>query len=139
MIVDIPMNYPREKRQNALRRWGFECTCRLCTASKTEAAASDYRREKIAAMQHETLEAIKQGDGARAIRLAHEILALVKAEDIPTMIASQYEILARLYFKANDMTTASKYAQISLDTLDGFGYIDQRSEDLSLLLKHFAA
>jgi len=89
-------------------------------------------------MQDEILEAIAQRDGTRAVRLTHEILALVKAEDIPTMIASQYEILARLYFKANDIAAATKYAQMSLDTLDDLGYIDQRLEDLPLLLKDFA-
>ncbi|KAI0532073.1 hypothetical protein GGR58DRAFT_523593 [Xylaria digitata] len=136
-ISYIPMNLPREKRQRDLRRWGFECTCSLCTASKTEIAASDYRREKIASLQEEVLKAIGELDGTTAVRAAHEILALVKAEDIPTMVASQYEVLARLFWKAGDTETATQYAQQSLDTLIDLGYIDYSADDLPLLLKDF--
>ncbi|KAI3319475.1 SET domain-containing protein [Xylariaceae sp. AK1471] len=137
-ISYIPLNHPRDKRQNTLRRWGFKCKCSLCTASKTEIAASDYRREKIAALQEDILKAIAEWDGSVAVRLAHEILALVEAEDIPTMVASQYEVIARLYWKARDTATATKYAQMSLDTLEDLGYIDQNPDDLSLLLKDFS-
>ncbi|KAI3330398.1 hypothetical protein F4824DRAFT_344687 [Ustulina deusta] len=138
-ISYIPMNYPREKRRRDLGRWGFECKCSLCTASKTEIAASDYRRGKIASLQEESIRAIGELDGTTAVRAAYEILALVEAEDIPTMVASQYEILARLFWKAGDTETAMKYAQQSLDTLIDLGYIDYRADDLLLLLKDFAA
>jgi hypothetical protein len=135
--LDIPVNHPRDKRQHALRRWGFDCKCSLCTASKTEIAASDYRREKIAALQQDTLKAIEEWDGTRAVRLAHEIIGLLKAEDLPSILASQYEVLARLYWKAHDTVTATKYARISLDTLEDLGYIDHNPDDLSLLLDDF--
>ncbi|KAJ8127172.1 hypothetical protein O1611_g6465 [Lasiodiplodia mahajangana] len=136
-ISYIPLNHPREKRQRDLRRWGFECKCSLCAASKTEIAASDYRREKIASLQENVMKAIGELDGTTAVRAAYEILTLVKAEDIPTMVASQYEVLARLFWKAGDTETATKYAQKSLDTLIELGYIDYREDDLSLLLKDF--
>ncbi|TGJ80851.1 hypothetical protein E0Z10_g7920 [Xylaria hypoxylon] len=136
-ISYIPMNHPREKRQRDLRRWGFQCKCSLCTASKTEIAASDYRREKIASLQDDLLKAIAELDGTTAVRAAYEILALVKAEDITSMVATQYEILARLFWKAGDTETATKYAQQSLDTLMDLGYIDYRPDDLPLLLKDF--
>ncbi|KAI8953046.1 hypothetical protein F4801DRAFT_598426 [Xylaria longipes] len=136
-ISYIPMNHPREKRQRDLRRWGFECKCSLCTASKTEIAASDYRREKIASLQKDVLKAIGELDGTTALRSSYEVLTLVKAEDIPTMVASQYEVLARLFWKVGDTETATKYAQQSLDTLMDLGYIDYRADDLALLLKDF--
>ncbi|KAI1809243.1 hypothetical protein GGS20DRAFT_580864 [Poronia punctata] len=66
---EISISY---KRQRTLGRYSFECTCSLCTASITDIAASDYRREKIAALQNETLKAI-------------------------TVEASHYKILAWLY------------------------------------------
>ncbi|KAI0400153.1 hypothetical protein F4802DRAFT_508630 [Xylaria palmicola] len=136
-ISYIPMNHPREKRQRDLRRWGFECACSLCAASRTAVAASDYRREKIASLQEDVMSAIGRLDGTRAVRAAHEILTLVQAEDIPTMVASQYEVIARLFWKAGDAETATKYAQKSLDTLVDLGYIDAREDDLALLLKDF--
>ncbi|KAI1418777.1 hypothetical protein F5Y12DRAFT_789601 [Xylaria sp. FL1777] len=136
-ISYIPMNYVKEKRQRDLRRWGFECKCSLCTASKTEIAASDYRREKIASLQEDIIRAIGALDGTTAVRAVYEILALVEAEDIPSMVAAQYEILARLFWKAGDTETAIRYAQQSLDTLMDLGYIDYRADDLQLLLKDF--
>ncbi|KAJ8105151.1 hypothetical protein ONZ43_g7540 [Nemania bipapillata] len=136
-ISYIPLNHPREKRQRDLRRWGFECKCSLCAASKTEIAASDYRREKIASLQADVMKAIDELDGTTAVRAAYEILALVKAEDIPPMVASQYEVLARLFWKAGDIETATNYAQESLKTLVDLGYIDHHADDLALLLKDF--
>ncbi|KAI1109858.1 hypothetical protein F5Y14DRAFT_455603 [Nemania sp. NC0429] len=136
-ISYIPLNHPREKRQRDLRRWGFECSCSLCTASKADIAASDYRREKIASLQNDVLKSISELDGASAVRAVYEILALVEAEDIPTMVASQYEVLARLFWKAGETESATQYAQKSLDTLIDHGYIDYRADDLSLLLKDF--
>ncbi|KAI1161549.1 hypothetical protein F5B18DRAFT_434874 [Nemania serpens] len=138
-ISYIPLNHPREKRQRDLRRWGFDCNCSLCTASKTDIAASDYRREKIASLQKDVLKAISELDGSAAVRGVYEILALVEAEDIPTMVASQYEVLARLFWKAGETESATAYAQKSLDTLIDIGYIDYRADDLSLLLKDFTS
>ncbi|KAI1200724.1 hypothetical protein F5X97DRAFT_340201 [Nemania serpens] len=137
-ISYIPLNHPREKRQHDLRRWGFDCNCSLCTASKTDIAASDYRREKIASLQKDVLKAISELDGSTAVRAVYEILALVEAEDIPTMVASQYEVLARLFWKAGETESATAYARKSLDTLIDLGYIDYRADDLSLLLKDFS-
>ncbi|KAI0427686.1 hypothetical protein F5Y09DRAFT_344401 [Xylaria sp. FL1042] len=136
-ISYIPLNHHREKRQRDLRRWGFECKCSLCTASTTEIAASDYRREKIASLQESVMTAIGELDGTTAVHATYEILALVQAEDIPTMVASQYEVLARLFWKAGDTKTATKYAQQSLDTLVDLGYIDYSADSLPLLLKDF--
>ncbi|KAJ2977726.1 hypothetical protein NUW58_g7723 [Xylaria curta] len=136
-ISYIPMNHPREKRQRDLRRWGFECKCSLCTASKTEIATSDYRREKIASLQENVMKAISELDGTTAVRASYDILELAKAEDIHTMVASQYEVIARLFWKAGDVETATKYAQKSLDTHVELGYIDSRPDDLELLLKDF--
>lgn len=92
----------------------------------------------MASLQTDVMKAIDELDGTSAVRAVYEILTLAKAEDIPNMVASQYEVLARLFWKAGDTETATKYAQQSLDTLMDIGYIDYRADDLSLLLQDFS-
>ncbi|KAI2615974.1 hypothetical protein GGR54DRAFT_610661 [Hypoxylon sp. NC1633] len=136
-ITYVPMGKTREERQAALQKWGFNCTCALCTASKAEIAASDYRREKIKAMRQEVLEAVEAWDGTKAVRLTHEVLELMRAEDLAPLYASQYEIMARLYWKARDTKTGTRYAQMSIDTLVDQGYLESSPEALPALLKSF--
>ncbi|KAI1341166.1 SET domain-containing protein [Xylariaceae sp. FL0016] len=125
----IPQNHTRAERQASLRRWGFACACSLCSASKTEIAASDYRRSKMRDLRAGVAEAIDALDGTRAVRLTHEILELLRAEEIPSLYAGQYEILARLYGRAGDRETAARYARISLETRIDQGALDDRIEE----------
>lgn len=137
ILPDVPLGNAKEERQTALKKWGFECTCSLCTASKTEIAVSDYRREKIKKLRKEVMNAVGLWDGTRAVKLTHEVLELMKAEDLAPLYSSQYEIMARLYWKAGDKTTATKYAQMSLDTLVDQGYIEDTPDALPILLQTF--
>ncbi|KAI2768820.1 SET domain-containing protein [Daldinia loculata] len=136
-ITYVPLGNAKEERQTALKKWGFECTCSLCTASKTEIAVSDYRREKIKKLRKEVMNAVGLWDGTRAVKLTQEVLELMKAEDLAPLYSSQYEIMARLYWKAGDKTTATKYAQMSLDTLVDQGYIEDTPDALQILLQTF--
>ncbi|KAK6949099.1 hypothetical protein Daesc_009172 [Daldinia eschscholtzii] len=136
-ISHVPLGNTRDERQEALQKWGFECTCSLCTASKTEIAASDYRRAKIKALRREVMKAVEDWDGTRAVKLTHEVLELMKAEDLSPLYSSQYEIMARLYWKAKDKKTATKYAQMSIDVLVDQGYLEDSPNSLPALLKTF--
>ncbi|KAI1500179.1 hypothetical protein F5X99DRAFT_410330 [Biscogniauxia marginata] len=137
-ISYIPVNYTRAERQAALRRWGFDCKCSLCTASKAEIAASDYRRQKIETLRQQVMDAIDARDGTKAVKMTHEVLELLRAEELQSLYASQYELLARLYWKAGDNETATKYARISLETLEDQGYLEPSSENLPALLRDFS-
>ncbi|KAI1483512.1 SET domain-containing protein [Daldinia eschscholtzii] len=136
-ITYVPLGNTRDERQEALQKWGFECTCSLCTASKTEIAVSDYRRAKIKALRREVMKAVEEWDGTRAVKLTHEVLELMKAEDLSPLYSSQYEIMARLYWKAKDKKTATKYAQMSIDVLVDQGYLEDSPNSLQALLKTF--
>ncbi|KAI1407611.1 SET domain-containing protein [Hypoxylon sp. FL1857] len=136
-ITYVPMGKTREERQAGLLKWGFNCTCSLCTASKAERAASDYRREKIKQLRQEVMRAVEAWDGTKAVRLTHEVLELMQAEELAPLYASQYEIMARLYWKARDKKTGTKYAQMSIDTLVDLGYLEDSPEALPALLKTF--
>ncbi|OTA68672.1 SET domain-containing protein [Hypoxylon sp. EC38] len=129
-LTYVPMGKTREERRAGLLKWGF-------ISSKAEVAASDYRREKIKQLRQEVMEAVEAWDGTRAVKLTHEILELMRAEDLAPLYASQYEILARLYWKARDTRTGTKYAQMSIDTLVDLGYLDNSPKALLELLKTF--
>ncbi|KAI0376022.1 SET domain-containing protein [Hypomontagnella monticulosa] len=136
-ITYVPLGKTREERQEALQKWGFNCTCSLCTASKSEIAASDYRRTKIKTLRQEVMDAVEAWDGRKAVRLTLEVLELMQEEELAPLYSSQYEIIARLYWKAGDIKTGIKYAQMSIDTLVDQGYLEDRPETLQLLLKSF--
>ncbi|KAI0594797.1 hypothetical protein F4775DRAFT_595932 [Biscogniauxia sp. FL1348] len=138
-VSNIPVNHTRAERQAALKRWGFDCECSLCTASKAEVAASDYRREKIAERRRQVMEAVEARDGTRAVRLTAEVLDLLRAEELQSLYASQYEILARLYWKAGDAETATKYARTWLETLEDQGYLEPGPDNLPALLETFSS
>ncbi|KAI1444129.1 SET domain-containing protein [Annulohypoxylon stygium] len=136
-ITYVPLGKTREERQADLQKWGFNCTCSLCTASKAEVAASDYRRSKIKDMRQEVMKAVEAWDGTKAVKLTHEVLELMRAEDLAPLYASQYEIMARLYWKARDKKTGAKYAKMSIDTLVDQGYLEDSPGALPALLKSF--
>ncbi|KAI2465176.1 SET domain-containing protein [Annulohypoxylon bovei var. microspora] len=136
-ITYVPLGKKREERQIGLRKWGFNCTCALCTASKAEVAASDYRRQKIKDMREEVMKAVEAWDGTKAVKLTHEVLELMRAEDLAPLYSSQYEIMARLYWKAGDKKTGTKYAKMSIDTLVDQGYLEDSPSILPILLKAF--
>ncbi|XDG08662.1 hypothetical protein ABKA04_008277 [Annulohypoxylon sp. FPYF3050] len=136
-ITYVPLGKTREERQADLQKWGFNCTCSLCSASKAEVAASDYRRSKIKDMRQEVMKAVEAWDGTKAVKLTHEVLELMRAEDLAPLYASQYEIMARLYWKARDKKTGAKYAKMSIDTLVDQGYLEDSPGALPALLKSF--
>lgn len=135
--LDVPLGKTRDERQELLLKWGFQCSCDLCTASKAEVAASDYRREKIRNMRQEVMKAVEVWDGTKAAKLTLETLELMRDEDLAPLYASQYEILARLYWKAKDKKMGTKYAQMSIDTLVDQGYIENSTSVLPALLESF--
>lgn len=136
-ITYVPLGKTRDERQELLLKWGFQCSCDLCTASKAEVAASDYRREKIRNMRQEVMKAVEVWDGTKAAKLTLETLELMRDEDLAPLYASQYEILARLYWKAKDKKMGTKYAQMSIDTLVDQGYIENSTSVLPALLESF--
>lgn len=88
-------------------------------------------------MRQEVMKAVEDWDGTKAVKLTREVLELMQEEDLAPLYASQYEILARLYWKAKDKKTGTKYAQKSIDTLVDQGYLDSGTDALPSLLKSF--
>ena len=124
-------------RQKALERWGFKCSCDLCTASSEEVAASDTRRLQIQNKYGHVYKAYQAGEAERAISLTNEILELMKEEDLFQLYSEQYENLGRIYWASGDKTNAIKYAKKSLDILEQQGHIQTGPRYLKMVLDSF--
>jgi hypothetical protein len=120
--ADLELGLPFEERQWTLQsRWGFQCTCELCSAPAEEISASDRRRERIRVVRQEVLEHVQRRDFQSAIKLNEELFDLIVREKMAPHLGEHYEVLARLYLAATDLKSAKKYAQLALVDLEANG------------------
>ncbi len=120
---DTNFGLTRDERQHALRRrWGFTCTCDLCSAGADATAASDARRRRVVSLRGELVAHLEKGAFAAAIfAYEHELLDLVRAEHLAEHLGEHFEVLARLHLATGNRTAAGTYAQQALDEMAAFG------------------
>lgn len=136
--ADITFGQVSSERQENLKKWGFKCTCDLCAASSDEVAASDERREKIAALKQQAIEAFQAGKVYMSLKLTRQILPLLPEEDMFQEMADQYENMARIYYVMRDRKNAAKWARKSLEALVEQGYLKLvREEDVGRMFARF--
>jgi len=115
-----------EQRQQALRKkWGFECACEMCSASRHHIAESDRRRARIQTIRSDVIGIVRKGQFQRAIDLNKELLELVEQEQLVDHVSDTYEILAKLYNAVRDSRSAERYARLALADLKVFGGPDR--------------
>lgn len=128
-----------EARKKALKLWGFDCQCALCTAPAAEVAASDARRTQIEQLHEQAIDAFQAGRAFQALRITRQILNLLPTEELFVHYAEQYENMARIYFVLRDQENAVKYARMSLEVLLEQGYIKRiQPEHYAVMWKRFA-
>lgn len=149
--TDSPFGLPSAaRRRTLLERWGFACACELCTAPAAELAASDARRDKIAALGREVVQTLDRlGSGSnssggddnndkagtrtrtrtktrteaearRAVALYHEVVDAVRDEGLVPHLGAHYEVLARLYAAAGDVREAVEWLRRAEREVSGF-------------------
>ncbi|KAK1829335.1 hypothetical protein QBC39DRAFT_311182 [Podospora conica] len=134
----IPFGQVSSERKKNLKGWGFTCTCDLCTAPADEIAASDERREKIAALKQQAIEAFQAGKVYMSLKLTREILPLLPEENMFQEMSDQYENMARIYYVMRDRKNAAKWARKSLGVLVEMGYLKGvREEDVVNMFARF--
>ncbi|KAK4175774.1 hypothetical protein QBC36DRAFT_189012 [Triangularia setosa] len=111
------------KRTHLLKKWGFTCTCSLCSLSPDLTAASDARRRQISALQENAIRAFQANKPYQALKLTREILPLLPKEELFPLESEQLENMSRIYWVLNEMENAEKYARKSLEVLARQGYI----------------
>ena len=125
-VADTELGKPYDERQDMLRqKWGFECTCDLCSMSQSRIAESDARRTKMTTIRRDVLDIVRRGEFRRAIKANKELLALAHEEELVDYLGDTYEILARLYNAVQDRANAEKYARLALEDLKVFGGPDR--------------
>ncbi|OIW29330.1 SET domain-containing protein [Coniochaeta ligniaria NRRL 30616] len=137
-ISYLEIGLPFEERQRGLRnRWGFQCTCELCSAAAADTETSDRRRERIRAVRQEVLGYVQRRDFHGAIKLNEELVGLIAKENMAPHLGEHYEVLARLYLAATDLKSAKKYARLALAELEANGGSDvyDSVDELSRLLE----
>ncbi|KAK0669212.1 hypothetical protein QBC41DRAFT_224471 [Cercophora samala] len=113
------------ERSHLLKKWGFTCSCPLCTSTPEAIAASDARRKEIMKLQDHAIRAFQANKPYQALRLTRQILPLLPKEELFPLESEQLENMSRIYFVLNDMENAEKYARQSLEVLAKQGYIKQ--------------
>ncbi|KJR85324.1 uncharacterized protein SPSK_08987 [Sporothrix schenckii 1099-18] len=129
-LRDTDFGLTHDTRQETLkRRWGFSCTCDLCSGGPDATAASDVRRRRVTALRAEVVAHLQQGAFDTAIAAYEgELLSLVRTEQLAEHMGEHYEVLARLHLAAGNRTAAATYAQRALDELETLqGAIDPGS------------
>ncbi|CAK7209790.1 hypothetical protein SCUCBS95973_000560 [Sporothrix curviconia] len=116
------------RQEKLLRRWGFRCTCNLCSGGANAAAASDARRRRVTDLRNEVVAHLQKGAFILAISAYEdELLDLVRIEHLAEHMGEHYEVLARLHLAAGNHTAAGAYAQRALDELETFGLAGTQS------------
>ena len=107
--LDSPFGLSSPARHKTLlSKWGFNCTCALCTLPPAQLSASDARRVKISTLGKQVVELISQSDIERegmkkAAGLYEEAVNAVKEEEgLVPHLGGHYEVLGRLLVAAGE-------------------------------------
>ncbi|KAK0704896.1 hypothetical protein B0H67DRAFT_649295 [Lasiosphaeris hirsuta] len=122
-ISYIPLGLPQALRARALRNWGFECTCSLCTAPPADREASDARRARLAEIRR-TFGAMTAGEVQVTYNefraLSEEIVRIADRERLTTMMVEIHQELTRMWYQAGDYDEAVRYARRAVESAKAY-------------------
>ncbi len=98
-----------KERQSRLNDWGFKCSCKLCSQSDEEKAASDKRLERIKLIEDDMEKMVAAG-GAIDAELGGELVELYEKEGLTTYLGHAYTRAALLYSMVGDEQRTRAYA-----------------------------
>ncbi|KAK3386655.1 hypothetical protein B0H63DRAFT_540625 [Podospora didyma] len=110
----------QERQRTLLQKWGFKCTCSLCSAHPAEIAASDARRLEIKELGEQVLQHVEKSDFSKAVEVNEKLWNAVSAEKLVSHMGDHFEVMARLCLAAGDRKGAKEYARRALAELNGF-------------------
>ncbi|KAK0642856.1 hypothetical protein B0T16DRAFT_331319 [Cercophora newfieldiana] len=131
--IDTDFGLSYHERQTTLKsKWGFDCTCSLCSATPSEIAASDARRDKIAKLGKVVIKHVENQDLKAAIKMHREMIDIIEDEALAPHMGDYYEIMTRFLAATNDMKNAKKYARLALEEFKAAG---ETKDELEQFLK----
>ncbi|KAJ4299824.1 hypothetical protein N0V90_005070 [Kalmusia sp. IMI 367209] len=127
------LGQPFARRQETLKRWGFTCTCALCSLPAAEKTASDMRRALIAKSETKAVQLYGEGKTVEAIELAEETLEMMREEGLEGTEADQLVLLAKMWLGVGEREAAERYGRESWERLRGMGFLGEvRDEEWEL-------
>lgn len=121
-ILDSELGLTHSERQSFLRsRWGFTCTCPLCTASPSAVIASDTRREEIRQIRDKVLALVHEREFKRAVGLYVEMLEIMDEEEMVAARGDHCAIVARMYGAVREWVEMEKWAGMAVEEMRLFG------------------
>ncbi|KAF7674584.1 hypothetical protein GT037_007344 [Alternaria burnsii] len=117
------LGLPSPKRQSLIKRWGFKCTCDLCSLPTQERQASDLRRTLIAQAEEKIIELAQEYKLTEAISLAEESVEMIKEEGIWPMLTDEYAMLAMLWLEKGEKGKAEMYGKKTHRLLADLGFL----------------
>ena len=119
----------RAERQEKLRAWGFNCTCRQCLMDESEAQESDSRLGQI----KQTILDLDAGpDGPVTAETGGYLVSLYEKERLHIYLGHAYTRAALNYALFADEAMARKYATKAIESLEiEFG----QSKDMASMRK----
>ncbi|KAL2265848.1 hypothetical protein VTJ83DRAFT_6948 [Remersonia thermophila] len=109
-----------QRQKTLLSKWGFDCTCSLCTSPPAELTASDARRTKIQQLGGKAIKLVEQGTSSndkevakkklrRAAEVYAELVETVEEEALVPHMGDHYEALGRLVAVAGDLEKGKEW------------------------------
>ena len=136
----IRLGFNSTQRAEALSRYGFTCTCELCSLPPEEKATSDKQRRLIQQVKPVIAARFKEGKYQEAIHIVEDVIELLNAENLDSMLPDEYVFLARLSLLREDKEKAEEYAESALEILDNLGFLGEEGREgwgVEELLKAF--
>lgn len=124
----VTVGQPLEYRKAHLARWGFKCTCSLCSLPPAEREKSDKLRAQIAGADTKILNLFEQGKHAEALKLGERLMDNIHAEGQEGYLTDQYGLLAKLYYIVGERKRAERYAKKSFEWLWSMGFMGKEGE-----------
>ncbi|KAK5658433.1 hypothetical protein OQA88_1822 [Cercophora sp. LCS_1] len=121
------------ERQRILRaKWGFECTCDICSAPPAEIAESDARRDQINELGVAVLKHVENQDLKSAIKSHKDMMNAIEEEALAPHMGDYYEVMARLLAGTKNIKEAKKYVRLAIEE---FKVAGEEKKELEAFLK----
>ena len=122
IMVDLPLNLLSEQRAQLIQKWGFNCTCSLCSDAEAS-RVSDINRGRIQDIL-ESLDHIENRTQENVRAAVDEIEDLGKKEGLAGQIGDFYGIIADIYLQMGDLKNARKYGTMAVKMLQHYAEFD---------------
>ncbi|KAH6848097.1 hypothetical protein B0I37DRAFT_310334 [Chaetomium sp. MPI-CAGE-AT-0009] len=114
---------PSTARRQSLRKWGFTCTCALCSLPADELAASDERRRRVSRLGKEVIELVEHGgreDLRTAAELYSEAVDAVREEGLVPHLGGHYQVLGQLWAAAGELERGREWVRRGREETEGY-------------------